>query len=290
MHAHRHAAGVGVADFDVQVGDHRAPGEPHRTHADGVAEVFQFQFQRRDFRVGVAVADHAQTRRLFAERHARVLRAAQAHADNRRLACQAALAESDEGVEQKPLDAVHAVAGKQHAVVGAEQAAFMHGGEFQPVGARLKTPVDFRREHADIVVRVGAPQRMHAVRAQRNVAGGARGGDAQRLFQRHHAALDARLVADLDIVTRQPGVGAHRPPVGACGVVVLQHGLQHKARQPLLARRHAGHRATVVLRNIDGGVMHDLMRRAFDGVATNHFFMRLRLVFVFGAGLRLCNA
>jgi hypothetical protein len=89
----------------------------------------------------------------------------------------------------------------------------------------MKRVFDLRRADADVVVVVGAPERMHAVGAQRHVGGGARGGAPQRRLQRHRPALDARLVADLDVPTRQAGVAAHGAAVLLGGVVILQHRL-----------------------------------------------------------------
>ena len=60
-------------------------------------------------------------------------------------------------IEEEALDAVDAVAGKEHAVVGAEQAALVHGGDVDPIRIRLEGVVDLRRVDADVVVVVGAP-------------------------------------------------------------------------------------------------------------------------------------
>ena len=121
------------------------------------------------FGSGIARADDAQAGRLLAQHHAGVLGAAEPDADDRRLAGEPALAEADQRVEIEPLDAVDAVAGKQHAVIGAEQAALVHGGELDPVGVGMERVLDLGRADADIVVVVGAPERMHAVGTQRHV-------------------------------------------------------------------------------------------------------------------------
>ncbi len=74
-----------------------------------------------------------------------------------RLAGKAALAEADQRVEIKSFDALNAVAGKQHTVIRAEQAALVHGGEFDPIGVGMKRVFDLRRIDPDIVVVIGAP-------------------------------------------------------------------------------------------------------------------------------------
>ena len=178
-----------------------------------------------DAGVGIAVADDAQARRLLAQHHADVLGAAQPDADDGGLAGEPALAELDQRIEIELLDVVEAVGREQHAVVRAEQPALVHGGQLDPVGIGMEGVFDLRRADAAIVVVVGAPQRMDAVGAQRNVVGGVGGGAAQRRFERDRAALDAGFVADLDVPARHAGVAAHGAAVFLRGLVVLQHRL-----------------------------------------------------------------
>ena len=90
---------------------------------------------------------------------------------------------------------------------------------------------DFRRADPDIVVVIGAPERMHAVGAQRHLRGGFGGRPAQCRLERNRAAFDAGLVADLDVPARHAGIAAHRAPVVFGGLVILQHRLEHERRQ-----------------------------------------------------------
>src|SRR5262249_6228520 len=120
VHRHGHAAGVAIADLDVAIDHHRGAHEPHSAHADAVAELLEFLLQRGDLGIRIARSDHAQAGRLLAQHHAGILGAAEPDADDRRLAREPALAEADERVEIEALDAVDAVAWKQHAIVGAE--------------------------------------------------------------------------------------------------------------------------------------------------------------------------
>jgi hypothetical protein len=70
--------------------------------------------------------------------------------------------------------ASHAVGGKQHAVVAAEEAALVHGGDVDPVGVGLEGVGDLGRVGADVVVVIPARQRMHAVGAKRDRSRGVR--------------------------------------------------------------------------------------------------------------------
>src|SRR6476659_599569 len=148
VYRHRHAAGMAIADLDVAIDDHRRADESHRAHADAVAERLELLLQRGDLRVRVARSDHAQAGRLLAQHHAGILRAAEPDADDRRLARKPALAEADQRVKIEPPDAVDAVARKQHAVIGAEQATLVHGGEIDPVSIRMKRVLDIARAAA----------------------------------------------------------------------------------------------------------------------------------------------
>ena len=94
-----------------------------------------------------------------------VFRTAEPDSDDRRLTGKPAFAEANQRVEIEPPDAIDAVAGKQHAIVGAEQATFMHGSEFDPIGVGMKRIFDLGGADADIVVVIGAPKRVYAVRA-----------------------------------------------------------------------------------------------------------------------------
>ena len=262
---------MAIADFDVAIDHHRGADKAHGAHADGVAEFLELFFQRGDFRIGIARADDAQARRLLAQHHAGVLGAAEPDADDRGLAGEPALAEADQRVEIKPLDAFDAVAGKQHAVVRAEQPAFVHGGEFDPVGVGMEGVFDLRRADADIIVVVGAPQRMHAVGPQRHGRGRARGGAAQRRLQRHRAAFDPRLVADLDVPARQAGIAAHGAAVFLGGLVVFQHRLDDEGGEvALLGVGAAAQAGEIIVGDFDGGLRHQILGGALDGGQGDH--------------------
>src|SRR5262249_58623507 len=142
-----------------------------------------------------------------------VLRAAEAYPYDCRLAGEPALAEADQRIEVEPPNPLDAVGRKQHAVVAAEQAALVHRGELDPVGVGVEGIFDFWRADADVVVVIGAPERMHAVGPQRHLAGRLGGRAAQRRLERDRPALDTRLVADLHVPARHAGVAAHRAAV-----------------------------------------------------------------------------
>ena len=185
--------------------------------------------------------------------------------DDRRLAGEPALAEGDQRVEIEALDALDTVAREQHAIVGAEQAALVHGGEVDPVGVGMEGVFDLRRVDADIVVVVGAPERMHAIGPQRHVVGRVGGGAAQRRLQRDGPALDARLVADLDVPARHAGVAAHGAAVFLGGLVVLQHGLDDEGGEiALFGVGAAPQPGQVVVGDLDGGLGHQLAGGAFE--------------------------
>ena len=163
MDAHLHPAGVAVPDLDMSIDDHGVADEPHGSHADGIACLRQLELQRRDLRIRVSVTDRPQAGRTLSEHHARVLRPAEPHADDGRLAGEPPLAESHQGIEEEPLDALNPVAWKQHAVVGAEQPSLVHGDQVDPLAVRLMRVLDLRSVDPDIVVVVRAPQGVDAI-------------------------------------------------------------------------------------------------------------------------------
>ncbi len=118
--------------------------------------VFSSSSSAAIFGSGFAGPHSAQARRLLAEHHADVLGAAETDADDRRLAGETALAEGDAGVEEEALDALDTVGGEQHAVVGAEQPALVHGGEIDPGGVRMERVFDLWCADAAVVVVVRA--------------------------------------------------------------------------------------------------------------------------------------
>ena len=128
----------------MTIDHHGRADKTHCPHANTVAEILQLIFERGDLLVGIAVADSAQTGRLLTQLHTGVFRAADADTYDRGLTGKAALAEGNQRIKQEPLDAINAVTGKQHAVIGTEQPSLMHGGDIDPVCIRLKAPVDFR--------------------------------------------------------------------------------------------------------------------------------------------------
>src|SRR5690606_2855974 len=140
-------------------------------------------------------------------------------------------------------------------------AALVNGGDVDPVGVRLEAPLDLGRVDADVVVVVGAPQRVNPVGAKRHLAGGAGGGRAQAALEGHEAAFDRRLVADLDVVARQPGVGAHGPAVAGGGLPVVEHGPEYERGQLVrFGTRGGADAVAVILGDVDRGASHDLER------------------------------
>ncbi len=263
--ADRQAARVRVGDLDVGRDDQRRPREAHGADADVVAERGQLGLELRDHGIGMTTADRAQARRLLAEPHARVLGAAEAHAHDGRLAGEPALAELHEGVDEEALDAARAVGGEQHPVVAAEEAALVHGGDVDPVGAGLERVRDLGRVGADVVVVIRAGERVHAVRAQRDGGRGVGGGPAQRPLEGDEATVDDRLVARADVVARQPRVGAHRPTLGGGDVPVLEHLVEDEAGEALLlAVAGQADAFAVVGRDVDGRAGHQLAGRVLD--------------------------
>ena len=189
--ADRQAAGVGVGDLAVHVEHRRVALEAHDADHRAVAQFQQLQFELGDERIGVPVADEAQAGCFLAERDALVFRAADADADDHRRARQAAMAERDQRVDEEPLDAGDAVAGEEHAVVAAEQAALVDGGEVDPVALGLEAVVDVRRHHADVGAGVAAGERMHAVGAERDVLRGPGRRRAERPLELRRSRLRA---------------------------------------------------------------------------------------------------
>jgi len=108
MYAHRHAAGMAVADLDVAVDHHRGAHESHGSHAMELPSSFNRSQGRRSSDRGYANR-HTQAGGLLAEHHADILGAAKADTDDGRLAGEAALAECNQGVEIKALDALDTV-------------------------------------------------------------------------------------------------------------------------------------------------------------------------------------
>ena len=260
-----------VADFDMAIDDHGFADESHWPHADIVAHLLEFQFQRGDLRVRVPVAHRAQAGRLLAEGDGNVLAAAEPDADDGRLAGETAAAELVHHIEEEPLNAVDAVAGEQHPVIGAEQPALVDGGHVDPLGVGLEGILDLGRVDADIVVVVLTRQRVHPVGAQRDRMGGIRRGAAQRALQSDGAAFDPGLVADLHEIARHAGIRAHGAAVGLGGFPVVEHRHQNEAGKFLfLLFQHAAQTVAVVLRNVDSGVRHDLHTGAVNGLFLDH--------------------
>ena len=73
---------------------------------------------------------------------------------------------------------------------------------------------------ADVVVLVFARQRVHAVRAERDRGRGVGRRAPERPLERDEPAFDRRLVAELDVVARQPRVRAHGAALGRGDVPV----------------------------------------------------------------------
>src|SRR5215216_3592687 len=129
----------------MAIDHHRRSHEAHGSHTDRISDVLQLVLERGDLRIGIARADNAQARGLLAEDHAGIFRTSKANADDSRLTGEPSFAEPDQGVEVKALDTLDSVAWKQHAVVGPEQSALVHGGEVDPGGFGMEGIFDLRR-------------------------------------------------------------------------------------------------------------------------------------------------
>ena len=104
----------------------------------------------------------------------------------------------------------------------------MHCDQINPVSRRLKPIFNFGGADPDIVIMVGTPQRMHAVRAQWHPIGGFSSGTAQRRFKGRHPALYPRLIAHFDEPARHTGIAAHCAAIFFGGLVIFKHGFQNK--------------------------------------------------------------
>ena len=67
----------------------------------------------------------------------------------------------------------------------------MHGSELDPIGVGMKRILDLGGADAHIVVVIGAPKRVYAVRRSGTLAVASRGRTPQRRLQRDRSALDA---------------------------------------------------------------------------------------------------
>src|SRR2546425_110381 len=179
VHPDGQPAGVRVGDLDVRGHDQRRAGEPHRADADVVAERRELLLEGRDRRVGVPAADDPQAGRFLAQTHARVLRAAEAEPDDRRLAREAALAELHQRVDEEPLDAGDPVRREEHAVVGAEEPALVDRGGVDPVRPPPELLRDLGRVDADVVVVIPPCDRVDSIGPEGDRGGRVRRGSAE---------------------------------------------------------------------------------------------------------------
>src|SRR3989442_1220238 len=233
VHPNGQPAGVRVGDLDVRGHDQRRAGEPHRADADVVAERRELLLEGRDRRVGVPAADDPQAGRFLAQAHARVLRAAEAEPDDRRLAREAALAELHQRVDEEPLDAGDPVRREEHAVVGAEEPALVDRGDVDPVRPRLERVRDLGRVDADVVVVIPPCDRVDPIGPEGDRGGRVRRGSAECPLEGDEPSLDHGLVARPHVVAREARVGAHRSSLGGRDVPVPLHLGEDEARDPV---------------------------------------------------------
>src|SRR5881628_1228044 len=265
VHPNGQPAGVRVGDLDVRGHDQRRAGEPHRADADVVAERRELLLEGRDRRVGVPAADDPQAGRFLAQAHARVLRAAEAEPDDRRLAREAALAELHQRVDEEPLDAGDPVRREEHAVVGAEEPALVDRGDVDPVRPRLERVRDLGRVDADVVVVVPPCDRVDPIGPEGDRGGRVRRGSAECPLEGDEPSLDHGLVARPHVVARQARVGAHRSSRGGCDVPVPLHLGEDEARDPVpLALTRLSNAVAVIGRNVDRRARHELARCILD--------------------------
>src|SRR3989454_375669 len=265
VHPNGQPAGVRVGDLDVRGHDQRRAGEPHRADADVVAERRELLLEGRDRRVGVPAADDPQAGRFLAQTHARVLRAAEAEPDDRRLAREAALAELHQRVDEEPLDAGDPVRREEHAVVGAEEPALVDRGDVDPVRPRLERVRDLGRVDADVVVVIPPCDRVDPIGPEGDRGGRVRRGSAECPLEGDEPSLDHGLVARPHVVARQARVGAHRSSLGGCDVPVPLHLGEDEARDPVpLALTRLSNAVAVIGRNVDRRARHELARCILD--------------------------
>ncbi len=149
----------------------------------------------------------------------------------------------------------------------------MHGGQVDPFALRLRleSVFDFRRPDPDIVVMVRAPERVDPVRAQRHAVGRVRRGAAERRFERYRPVLDQGRVRELHVPARAAGIAAHGAAVLLGGLVVLQHGLQDEGGKiAVLDRRGGLEPLQIILRNLNGGLVHQGLGGGLDEVDGDH--------------------
>ena len=141
----------------------------------------------------------------------------------------------------------------------------MHGGHVDPVAAGLDRIGDLGRVVADIVVLVFPRQRMHAVRTQRDGGGGIGRRPPERPLEGDQTALDHCLIAQLDVIAWQPGVGAHGASLRGGDVPVDEHLVEDEAGDPvLLAVARQADTFAIVRGDVDGRARRQLARGVLD--------------------------
>src|SRR5262245_53662941 len=143
---------------------------------------------------------------LFGEAYAGIFGATKANAYHQRLTGHTTPKKFADAVEEKALDTRDAISREQHPIIATKQPTLVHHSEVEPVPVRLKAVVYVRCMDTNVIIKILTRQGMHAVRSQRNGRGGIRRGTPQGSLHGDHAAFQTRLVAHLDIKTRQARV------------------------------------------------------------------------------------
>ena len=228
MDAERRERAVGVGDLDVHVG--RVAGRarvPHGADAERVGHLQQLVLELGDDRIGMAVPDGPELRRLLGDAECLILGPADTDPDDHGRAGEAAAPELGDGVEHRLADPRQSVPVHQHAKVGAEGAALVDRTELDPVRVGLDPVLDVGREHAHVVARIPSSDRVASIGAQRQVPRDAFSGTAHCAFQRHEAAGQHRLVSHDGIDPRHADIGAHGPLILLSDIEILHDRPEH---------------------------------------------------------------
>ena len=255
---------VRVRVLDVALEHGHVAAEAHRADAGLVQEAVELVLELGHDRVGVARADRPGDR-LLGEVHRVVGCAADADADDpgrTRLA-----AGADDRLQHELLDPLHAVGGDAHLqeahVLGA--GALRHALHVEAVPVVDELPVHDREAVADVRAGVLARDRVHRVRPERMLDGGARRAVAQRLVDPR--GMEREVLADAAGVDGDAGVLADEVLLVVGDVHVAVDRLEHALPGDRgLALERGGERVAEVLRNVLQRPDVEVRRSVFDGV------------------------
>ena len=177
------------------------------------------------------VSYNPETGRLFTQYHAGVFASADSYANNCGLAGKSASTKLNHRIQKHFLDSIPAITGKQHSVIGSEQATLVHCGDIEPVGVRFHGVFNLRCACTDIIVVVFASQRMDTIGAKRNVGSRFGGRTPECALECDESALNRNFIAEFNVIARQPGIRAHGTLICDRRVPVVNHGVEHKTTE-----------------------------------------------------------